>query len=464
MGVWPTYGTSTNGSNAIGELDLSNGTYILQRSVPACGAPPCIPGGLPQPHVVVSPDGKLWDTPKRNFAPRLGLAYSLNDKTSVHSSFGIFYDNFSGINQTVQGIGGDWPSQTQVMSSSLNAPAQGRPTVAAENPLAGQLAALPAPTPFTQVQWYRDPHQQNPYSEQWLFGVQRAIGDKMVVETDYVGSHSSRLTVGTVANAALTPGPGDPVNRRPYPYITPTFYDRSNGNSSYNAFQFKLDRHLSRGLQYLVSYTWSKSIDVGCSGFFGIESCSVQDQYHLRTNRSVSGFDLTHVLSASWVYQMPRLHTGSNIFNYTAGNWEFNGIFSATSGLPYTLTTSSDVANVGVAGFERLNVIGDPNVSNPGPNLWFNPAAFAVPAPFTFGDEGRNSLRADKYIDLDLSLVREFPIAEQKRFQFRADMFNAPNHPVWGIPTTDFANPQFGKIFSTRSTERQIQLALKFYY
>jgi hypothetical protein len=225
-----------------------------------------------------------------------------------------------------------------------------------------------------------------------------------------------------------------------------------------------LDRHLSRGLQYLVSYTWSKSIDVGCSGFFGIESCSVQDQYHLRTNRSVSGFDLTHVLSASWVYQMPRLHTGSNIFNYTAGNWEFNGIFSATSGLPYTLTTSSDVANVGVAGFERLNVIGDPNVSNPGPNLWFNPAAFAVPAPFTFGDEGRNSLRADKYIDLDLSLVREFPIAEQKRFQFRADMFNAPNHPVWGIPTTDFANPQFGKIFSTRSTERQIQVALKFYY
>jgi hypothetical protein len=87
-----------------------------------------------------------------------------------------------------------------------------------------------------------------------------------------------------------------------------------------------------------------------------------------------------------------------------------------------------------------------------------------VPAPFTFGNEGRNALRADKYFDLDLSLVRKFPITEQKRFQFRIDMFNAPNHPVWDIPTTDFENPQFGKIFNTRGTERQIQLALKFYY
>lgn len=467
MGVWPKYGTSKNGTDAIGELDLNNGTYILQRALPSCaqaGAPPCIPGGLPQAHVVVSPNGKLWDTNPHNFAPRLGLAYRVNDKTSLYSSFGMFYDNFSGISQTVQGIGGDWPAQTQVRASNLNPATSGPPTVQAENPLAGKMAAFPPPTPFNQVQWYRDPHQLNPYSEQWLLGIERAIGGNTVVEADYVGSHSSRLTVGSYANAAFTPGPGNPSDRSPYPYITPTYYDRSVGKSSYNAFQFKLDHHLAHGLQYLVAYTWSKSIDIGCSGFFRIEGCSVQDQYHLQNDRSVSGFDLTHVLSASWVYQVPRLQTASKFFNYVAGNWQLNGIFNATSGLPYNLGVSGDIANIGISGYERLNVVGNPGVSNPGPNEWFNPAAFAVPAPYTFGNLGRDALRGDKCIGLDISAVREFPVGEGKRFQFRADMFNAPNHTVWGNPVSDYANLQFGKIFGTRSIERQIQMAFKFYY
>lgn len=121
---------------------------------------PCIPGGLPQPNIVVSKTGKLWNTDTANFAPRLGLAYRLNDKTSLHASFGIFYDNFSGINQTVQGIGGDWPAQTQVLASNLNAVTAGRPTVVAENPLAGTVAASPPATPFQQVEWYRDQSEE----------------------------------------------------------------------------------------------------------------------------------------------------------------------------------------------------------------------------------------------------------------------------------------------------------------
>jgi hypothetical protein len=304
----------------------------------------------------------------------------------------------------------------------------------------------------------------NPYSEQWQFGFERAIGGNMVMEADYVGSHSSRLTVGSYANAALTPGPGTPADRAPYPYITPTYYDKSVGKSSYNAFQFKLDSHLTHGLQYLVSYTWSKSIDIGCSGFFSVEGCSVQDQYHLENDRSVSGFDLTHVFSTSWVYQVPRPQTASRFVNHLLGDWRLNGIFTATTGLPYNLSVSGDIANIGISGYERLNVVGNPTVANPGPNEWFNPAAFAVPAPYTFGNLGRDALRGDKDINLDISAVRDFPIKENKRFQFRADMFNAPNHTVWGTPTSDYTNPQFGKIFGTRSTERQIQLALKFYF
>src|SRR5437870_4485348 len=140
--------------------------------------------------------------------------------------------------------------------------------------------------------------------------------------------------------------------RQPYPYISPTFYDRSIGNSSYNAFQFSANHRASNGLTYLVAYTWSKSIDVGCSGFFGIESCSVQDPYNIRGDRSVSGFDLTHVLTASANAPLPfgkgkRFANSSGLVNYLVGNWQLNGILTLTSGVPYYVYISSDIPNIG---------------------------------------------------------------------------------------------------------------------
>jgi hypothetical protein len=160
----------------------------------------------------------------------------------------------------------------------------------------------------------------------------------------------------------------------------------------------KAEQNLTHGLQYILSYTWSKTIDIGCDGFFTVEGCAVQDAWHLGRERSAAGFDLTHVLSASWVYQLGSLRTGSKALNYALGNWQLNGIFTATSGLPYTLVISGDVANTGTGGnYERLNVVGNPSVSNPSPAQWFNKTAFAVPAPFTFGNLGRNALRGQKF-------------------------------------------------------------------
>ena len=470
IGAWPKYGEASNGTNAIGELNMANGTYILQDPEPSCtttNAAPCIPAGAQ--HIVVSPNGRLWDTPKNNWGPRVGLAYRLNDKTSIRSGFGIFYDQSAGITQTVQGIGGDWPAQTQLLANNLNAASAGPPTVFAANPFAGQLSALPPASPFTQVEWYRDPNQKNAYSEQWNFQIQRAIGSSMVVEAGYVGSHSSRLTIGTYANTAYTPGPGLPSARAPYDYITPTYYDESVGRGSYNAFQFKLEERMSHGLQYLIAYTWSKDIDIGCSGYFSVEGCSLQNPYDLNGSRSVSAYDLPQVFSASLVYKVPSPKTDFKAVNYAIGNWELSSIFQATSGLPYDVGVSGDIANTGNAGccsygYERANLVGNPNLSNPTPAEWFNTAAFAVPAIYTFGDLGRDSLRADRYINLDLSLVRNFPIGERRRFQFRADLFNVANHPVWGIPGEVLNSTQFGTITSTRSTQREIQFAGKFFF
>jgi len=138
------------------------------------------------------------------------------------------------------------------------------------------------------------------------------------------------------------------------------------------------------------------------------------------------------------------------------------------SGLPFTLGVSGDIANTGNsnnAGFyERLNLIGDPHLSNPTPDLWFNTAAFSVPAAFTFGNMGRNNLRSDWTKNVDLSLFRIFPIRERFRLEFRAEAFNALNTPVWGTPVVNYSNSNFGHVTSIANTPRQLQLAMKLYF
>jgi hypothetical protein len=479
--LWPGYGSGpSDKTSQVGNIDFNNGTYVVQTNSPDCasaGQAPCIPGGLPQPHVVVSRNDRLYSNTYDNIQPRIGIAYSLNDKTVVRASFGMFNDLWAGVMQTVQGIGGDWPSIAQILTPALNTSNQVA-TANWQDPLAGLgSASLPAPTPFGQVEWYRDPKAKDPYSEQWNFGVQRQLSSNTVMTANYVGSQSHRLTVGGLYNVALTPGPGTPAQvtaRQPYPYISPTFYDRSIGNSSYNALQFSANHRASNGLTYLVAYTWSKSIDVGCSGFFGIESCSVQNPYNIRGDRGVSGFDLTHVLSASANAPLPfgkgkRFANSSGLVNYIVGNWQLNGILTLTSGLPYNVFISSDIPNVGNfapwSGNVRASVVGDPNLANPSTREWFNTAAFAPPAPFTFGDSGRNSLRADWFKNLDVSLFRDFPFSERTSLQFRAEAFNVTNTPTWGIPVNDLNNhAQLGTINSTRSTERQLQVSLKLYF
>jgi hypothetical protein len=126
---------------------------------------------------------------------------------------------------------------------------------------------------------------------------------------------------------------------------------------------------------------------------------------------------------------------------------------------------SGDIANTGNsnnAGFyERLNVIGDPNLSNPTTAEWFNTKAFAVPANFTYGDMGRNALRTDWAKNLDISLFRDFPIRERFQLQFRWEAFNVTNTPVWGTPVSNYSSATFGQVLSTANNPRQMQLAMK---
>ena len=519
----PTYGSPADNNVPIGNLDLHTGNYDLQFVPPACntvgGKPPCIPtpdGSLPA-HVVLSPFGnRFWPNAYDNIQPRVGLAYRLGDKMVLRGAYGRFYDNWAAVIQMAQNQQGTWPRADQFILTvnNVNAP----PSVFAENPLQG-ANTTPLPTPFEQNNWFVDPNLKNPYSDQWNFGVQEAVTQSSTLTVNYVGSTGHRLDVGVTGNQALTPNATGLVpsvscytttctpalvaaqGRFPYPYQVPTHYDESVGKSWYDAAQVSFNQKTSHGLTFLLSYTWSKTLDIGSDGWFAADGSSVQDAYHLINDKGPAGFDLPQIFTAHWVYELPfgagkTFSSGYRPLDAVVGGWQVNGILNLTSGRLYDVSAQSSISNTGSVTQERANIVGDPN-NGTCPNgaaagslkCWFNTSAFAVPASGTYGNFSRNVLRGDGRNTLDFSIFRSFPITERTRLEFRAEAFNLTNSPIWGNPganissnlkclktgpvqapcTTGMIDPvnnTFGVVTSTASgyAPRQLQFALKLYF
>jgi hypothetical protein len=476
--LWPIYGSFKTGSIYVGDLDLDNGTYVLAAQPPACSSSqgfPCIPGGTLPAHVVLtsSNNNSIYKNDYSNWQPRAGLAYRVSNKTAIRAGYGRFFDNWSAVIQLAQNYEGTWPQVGQLLAQNLNTTVPNT-TVGDPFHLGSGGVVYPAATPFASsgfVNWYMDPNYKMPYSDQWNFAIDHQLTQNTVLSLAYVGSHDGRLNWGGEKNIATTPGAvlGNYTANQPYPYIPPTYYDQSVGRSNYEAFEFRLDHKTSSGLVYLVSYTRSKSIDTGCSGWFGAEGCETQDPYSFKVDRSVSGFDLPNIFSVAAVYPLPfgrgqKFDLGNSAANYILGNWQVNTLIQLTSGIPYDVTVSGDPENTGNT-VERADlVMSNTNAPNQSPNLWLNPAAFAFPADFTIGNLGRNSLRQDWFRNIDLSLFRRFPIKERLGIEFRAEAFNLTNAVVFGQPDSGLNDANFGVISSTRNTPREIQFAAKVYW
>lgn len=468
--VMPTLAPNSTKSNITGALDLRNGTYILTKSASGLGscatvgAAPCIPGGALPANVVQGNSDRLINNQIDNIQPRIGFAYQWNARRVLHLSYARVYDTWSGIMQMTQNEGALWPSFGLDITSNLNSTTV---TTTAENPLnlpSGQTHTLPLASPFVQSANFIAPYMKNPYSDQWTFGAQQQVGTNTVLTLNYVGSRSTHLPCCGYYNVAVAPGPGTPASRAPFTYITPTQYEQSNGSSSYNALQAQLDRKMSSGLAYTINYTWSKTIDVGCDGYFGAEGCFVRNPYNPAADRSVAGFDLPQMLTGNVTYGLPfgsgqKFQTGNRVADAAIGGWQVNAIATLTSGTPFTVSYSGDVANTG-NNYQGVNLIGNPHLSNPTRLEWFNTAAFQAPAQYTYGNVGRNTLRTDWYRDVDLSVFRRFEF-KHVQTEFRAEAFNFTNTPVWGAPAATLNSTTFGKISSTASTQRELQLALK---
>jgi Carboxypeptidase regulatory-like domain/TonB dependent receptor len=471
--IMPALAPNSTQSNITGAMDFRNGTYILSKAAAGLGscatlnAAPCIPGGALPANVVQGTSDKLINNQIANIQPRLGFAYQIHPTLVAHLGYDRVYDDWSGIMQMTQNEGALWPSFGLDITSNLNSTTV---TTTAENPLnlaAGQTHTVPLASPFTQSANFIAPYLKNPYSDQWTVGLQQMFGANTMMSLNYVGSRTAHMPCCVYYNVAITPGPGSVSSRAPFPYISPTQYEQSNGSSIYDAMQVQLQKRMSSGLAYTVNYTWSKTIDVACDGYFGAEGCFIRNPYNPAADRSVAGIDLPQMVTANVMYQLPfgqgaRFQTGNSVADAIFGGWELNAITTFTSGSPFTVLYSGDEANTGNT-YQGINQVGNPHLAHPTISEWFNTAAFAPPAQYTEGDVPRNTLRTDWYRDLDASVFRKFNI-EKTYLEFRAEAFNFTNTPVWGTPGATLNSATFGQISSTASTQRELQLALKFYF
>ncbi len=474
--VNPRQGEASNGSDITGNFDFSNGTYILQNPAPACSSSqgaPCIPGGTLPAHVTIAKNGKINSDNYDNFQPRIGFAYRLTQRTVMRGGYGRFFDNWSGMTENQSNYTQAWPNVAFVAAPNnlnLGLPIPAQSGGLASDPLnLGAGPIEPASSPFSplNVNAYTDPHLKAGYSDQWNFGFQRELAPGATATVNYVGSRNARIATDITANAAPTPGPGDPQQRAPYPYILPMLYTESIGGSDYNGLQISSQFRSHSGMAGTLAYTWSKTLVTGCDGLFA--DCDIQDPYHLNRDRGPAAHDLPNIFSASFVLPLPfgagrRFSTSSSFVNHIIGNWQLNGIVTLDSGPRYDVETDPTIPNTNnLYGVERADLVGNPYL-NGTKTAPLNVAAFVNPAPFTFGNMVRNSLRADWNRNLDLSFFRSFSLTESKRFEFRAEAFNVTNTPVFATPDSGLEDPNFGIVSSTANTERQLQIALKFYF
>jgi hypothetical protein len=321
---------------------------------------------------------------------------------------------------------------------------------------------------------------------QWTLSVERQLGNNFEGEIAYVASHGSHLDFPVDINQIPVSklSPTDTAADRPYPQFQGLQGNTNNGISNYNSLQAQIQKRLSRGLTFSGNYTWSHFLDDQDSSGWGSRGGSqpYQDAYNPSANYGSSNFDVRHAVKGSVVYDLPigkgRQFLSSNSFlDAVIGGWQTSATVVAHSGQPFTAVagsnTSDSLATVGNAA-QYLNVIGDPHLSHPTIQNWYNVAAFAQPAAGTFGNERRNSLVGPSLSEVNFSLGKNFSIREGIGLQVRVDAYNILNHPSFGLPniggcTGNNCNPSISfnasgapttvpSISSTTVGARQIQL------
>jgi hypothetical protein len=306
---------------------------------------------------------------------------------------------------------------------------------------------------------------ETPHMDSWQISYERQLTNTLMAEIAYAGSHGSNLIWAANINE-VQPGPGTQASRRliqPLSNVSTILYFEPSNESDYHGLHLKLNQRFSRGLQFLASYTFGKSLDYAGSPASGGGAVGGPQSVTLfRQSRGPSGFDVKHRFVLSWVWELPfgegRALADSGFLKPILEDWQFGGIVTLSTGRPFTVFLNTGVNN-GAPSWP--NRIGDGRLDDASVDRWFDTSAFVAPPPNTYGDSGRGVLYAPGTQTVDVSLSRTFPIANRFRVQFRADAFNLLNTPQFGFPNANIGSPTAGRITSTIADNRSLQFALK---
>ena len=446
----------TDAHNQMSAIDLSvhGGRFVIASNgsgmiSPAANA--LLPF-LPIPYVTSAAAGwnnSLLTSRPLRLAPRGGFAWTLpaRSNTVLRGGFGIYP------NQAAYSI---------ITAFAQNLPFFVTKTVSsnAADPPAFQIQnALTATSLGTAGGNNLNHDFKIEYNEVWNFNLERDLGRSTVLSIAYIGSRTVHADSSTVLNVPL-PGPGDISARRPVPQLSQFNTIRWDGWATYNALALDIKRRFSKGLTFDANWTWSHSIDDASDPGATLNEANLpQNVYDTASEKASSSFDHRHRAVISLIYQIPS-PSNTRWIKAVLGQWQTGSYFTAQSGAPFTVNISSDQANIGAGPAQRPNVSGDPNSGPRTPQQWFNTSAFSLPALYSFGNAPRNSVIGPGLEEFDFSLQKDIVVKEPVRLEFRAEAYNALNHPNFNIPNRTAFTPNFGSISSAQDS-RQLQFALK---
>lgn len=431
------------------------------------------------------PRSNGMSTSKKLIAPRLGFAWRLGDKTVVRSGYGITFNPMV-LSRPLRGlypatIAANWVAPTQFgYFGTLD---QGIPDVPTPDVSSGTVA-LPA----TVNMGPRSPYSgelHRGYIQSWNLTVERRLPWEFIGSVAYVGNQTVRQFLDVDINAATYVGGGPtsrPLVATQNRLIEALMWDGW-GNSNYHSLQTSLNRSFSKGFFVKGAYTYSKAINMSDDdGWAGLPLTNMPSA--LDRNRAVAGYDRTQMFVMSWVYEMPfgkgRALPLSGLMDLVAGGWSVNGVYSAYSGTPFTVTAGTASLNT-PGSSQTADQIGEiVKVGDVGPgSQYYSVTSFRDPnfqrqsGTFRFGSMGRNALRGPGFQKADLAVFKNFQLNERFKLQFKAEAFNFTNTPRFGNPASNVSsmavNSTTGEITNTNnfmaitsaSDERKFRFGLR---
>lgn len=420
----------------------------------------------------------FWENPsKKNFSPRIGFSWDPqgDGKTAIRGGFGIFFVTMLGTYFQATSVG------NQPFSVFIRSGVGNLASAVSDVARIGSTLLTAKMTPDSNYEVIQ--YDLNPsYDMKANLTIQRELPGNTSLSVGYLGGRGIHLWRQVDANSAVTTiVNGRPLVARGTPRLNPNTgggaIHYSDAQSFYNALQVEVKKRFSHGLQFQSAYTWSKTIDDTTSGIAGTDYLDPNgsDPYNPKADRGLSGLHLAHNLVVNGIYAFPSPGR-SGLVSHLFGGWQFSGIFSASSGGPFSaLMSGRHAPNLSPsANRQRPDLVASRSFSSiilGGPDRYFDSSAFVVPPPGFYGNAGRNILIGPGFTTMDASLMKSTPLAirEGARLEFRADFFNLGNRANFARPgflqvlnpATAQPIPSAGRITQTVGTSRQLQFSLK---